>query len=133
MVFLVSIALSGNIGNAEMHKHRVMAEHFAECLCLFDTGHHPQRMAEHITVGIGREGIDAVLVLFCHQIQERTDIHLVYEIALNGTLWDLTPAMRSTRPYTEEFAEVECFGIVFVRDIFFQFFAEIVGINMHLR
>ena len=79
-----------------MHKHRVMAEHLAECLCLFDTGHHPQRMAEHIAVGIGREGIDAVLVLFCHQIKERTDIRLVYEIALNGTLRNLTLAMRSS-------------------------------------
>ena len=96
VVFLVSIALSGNIGNAEMHKHRVMAEHFAERLCLFDAGHHPQRMAEHIAVGIGREGIDAVLVLFCHQIQERTDVRFVYEVTLNGTLWDLTPAMRSS-------------------------------------
>ena len=96
VVFLVSIALSGNIGNAEMHKHRVMAEHFAECLCLFDTWHHPQRMAEHIAVGIGRERIDAVLVLFCHQIQERTDVRFVYEIALNGTLRNFTPAMRSS-------------------------------------
>lgn len=92
-----------------------------------------QRMAEHITVGIGREGIDAVLVLFCHQIKERTDIRLVYEIALNSTLRNLALAMWASRPYTEEFAEVECFGIILIRDILFQFFAEIVGINMHLR
>ena len=96
VIFLVSITLSGNIGNAEMHKHRVMAEHFAECLCLFDTGHHPQRMAEHIAVGIGREGIDAVLVLFCHQIKERPDIRFMHKIALNGTLRNLTLAVRSS-------------------------------------
>ena len=95
VVFLVGIAFSGDIGNTEMHKHRVMTEHFAERLCLFDAGHHPQRMAEHIAVGIGREGIDAVLVVLCHQVKERPDIRFMHKIALNGTLRNLTLAVRS--------------------------------------
>ena len=57
----------------------------------------------------------------------------MYEIALNSTLRNFTLAMWASRPYTEEFAEVECFGIILIRDILFQFFAEIVGIDMHLR
>ena len=56
----------------------------------------------------------------------------MYEIALNSTLRNFTLAMWASRPYTEEFAEIECFGIVFIRDILFQLFAEIVGIDMHL-